>query len=118
MSMSRLAPNEVLLATSMGEPYLSRTTGDKWTATGLSLSAHGLLFPAISGADPSLYYVVGDGTGVFRSSNHGLDWTEVSPPAMFGWSVEFLAADPRNADNLLVWISGNDVFRSTDRGDT
>jgi photosystem II stability/assembly factor-like uncharacterized protein len=118
MSMSRLVPNDVLLATSMGEPYLSRTMGDKWTATGVSLSGHGLLFPAISGADPNLYYVVGDGMGVYRSENRGLDWTNVSPPVTFGWSVQYLAADPLNADNLLIWISGNDVLRSTDRGAT
>jgi photosystem II stability/assembly factor-like uncharacterized protein len=118
MSMSRLAPNEILLATSMGEPYLSRTTGDKWTAAGVSLSGHGLAFPAISAADPSLYYVVGDSQGVFRSQNHGLNWTNVSPPLTFGWSVQYLVTDPLDADNLLIWISGNDVLRSTDRGAT
>jgi hypothetical protein len=122
MAMSFLAPDEVLLTTYAGEPYLSRTMGDKWTRGGVTFTSGGLpnsIFrPVISAADADLYFLVTgpgligyDDGGLFRSTNRGLTWTNVYPYDV--GTPEIVAPDPFDA-NVIIFEN----LRSTDQGET
>ena len=77
---------------------------------------------SISGADPDRYYVAyADGAGgylgVYRSTDGGLFWSDVSPPDYMGqqgWYDNVISASPRDPD--LVLAGGIQMMRSTDGG--
>jgi len=118
IAVSPTAPDEILLTTTGGEPFLSRTAGDKWTAGGISLAPLELSVPAISAADPDLWVLSGQGEGLYVSRNRGVTWTEVTSDKFnFGVFVHAADADPFDPGTLLCSAAGG-VWRSTDVGES
>jgi hypothetical protein len=118
LAVSPTAPDEILLTTTGGEPFLSRTAGDKWTAGGVSLAPWELTVPAISAADPNLWVLSGMGEGLYVSRNRGVTWREVTSGKFdFGVFVHAADADPFEPGTLLCSAPGG-VWRSTDFGES
>lgn len=73
--------------------------------------------------DPSVFYAylseVDAGLGLYRSENAGDSWTKVNSRNITQWQGWYscdLVVDPANANTL--YITGIDVYKSTDRGET
>ncbi|HKA23653.1 MAG TPA: FlgD immunoglobulin-like domain containing protein, partial [Candidatus Eisenbacteria bacterium] len=77
----------------------------------------------IARADTSRYYVGTDDAKVWRSTNRGASWTDISAGLPTRW-VTHVASDPTNASVVYVTLSGFSldelaahVYRSLDGGD-
>ncbi len=118
MAISPLLPDELMLATTVGEVQLSRTAGEHWTSGGVNLSAFGVTQPIISAADPDLYLIVASHSGLLRSDNRGLTWSLITPPSTFGWALDAVDADPNDSDVMLAVDAAGELHRTTDGGQT
>jgi photosystem II stability/assembly factor-like uncharacterized protein len=77
----------------------------------------------IAPADGNRYYVGTDDAKVWRTTDRGANWTDISAGLPVRW-VTHVASDPTNANVLYVTMSGYSldehvahVYRSTDGGD-
>lgn len=102
----------------------SVTSGDLTTNPGAAVVYGTISALAISPVDTSLYVAGTDDARVWRSTNAGATWQEISTglPKRYVTSV---AADPVDANTIYATFSGfgqdlhdPHVFRSTDRGAT
>lgn len=91
---------------------VSNDGGRTWARRDAGLEDFSVRAIAVDPHDPS-YVVVGGLTGVYRSTNGGASWTQISDQI----NVESLAIDPRSHDRIYVgtWRQGQ---RTEDGGKT
>ncbi|MEK7329725.1 MAG: FlgD immunoglobulin-like domain containing protein [Candidatus Eisenbacteria bacterium] len=129
--MNPLNPNVILVgshrvyrSTDNGVSY-SILSGDLTTNNTSSLLTYSTITTLeISAADTSTYYAGTDDGKVWRSTNRGATWTDISAGLPVRW-VTRLAADPVDAQVVYVTLSGFTadesvarVYRSADKGST
>ncbi len=76
--------------------------------------------------DPKIMYAGGSGGGVWKSTDTGADWTELTDNELPNLSVATIAVDPVNTDTLYVGTgycynsvpvyNGSGLYQSTDGG--
>jgi photosystem II stability/assembly factor-like uncharacterized protein len=99
-------------------------SGDLTTNNGSSLLVYSTLTTlAISPADTAVYYTGSDDGKVYRSTNSGQSWTDISAGLPVRW-VTRVTPDPVDPQGVYVTLSGfgmdeklSHVYHSTDRGD-
>jgi photosystem II stability/assembly factor-like uncharacterized protein len=115
----------ILAATKVG---IMRTSdgGSTWTRMRLTMSQYRGMCSAFSRTTEGLVYACIEGAGIYRSADHGLNWTG---PLFNGISVApfnriQIAAAPTNGDIVYAaFTDENDescagLFRSSNRGDS
>ena len=114
----------VYRSTNNGVSY-SILSGDLTTNNTSSLLTYSTITTLdISAADTSVYYAGTDDGKVWRSTNRGVGWTDVSAGLPVRW-VTRVTADPVDPQVVYVTLSGfgadehlAQVYRSADRGST
>ena len=121
-----------------GGVWKTSNSGTSWTSLSQDLENIAVSSLAQSAANPSVLYVgtgeswVGnfdaiDGSGVFKSTNGGLNWSNVSPKTSGivddkFYQVSRVIASPSNADIVIATTLAPDgfsyIFKSTDGGST
>lgn len=94
--------------------FRSEDGGGTWTNVGVSLPADGnCTFPLVIDAQTHLVGCWSKSAGIYRSTNAGQTWAQVSPEGGQGPAL-------RASDHSLYWASSNDtgMVRSTDDGAT
>ena len=119
-----------------GGVWKTSNSGTSWTSLSQDLENIAVSSLAQSAANPSVLYVgtgeswVGnfdaiDGSGVFKSTNGGLNWSNVSPKTSGivddkFYQVSRVIASPSNADIVIATTLAPDgfsyIFKSTDGG--
>jgi len=117
-----------------GRIYVSETGNpDDWTAiTGVVSNFPGTLDRielALSESDPNVIYALGarglDAEGIYKTTNGGAFWSEISPPSAIGmevftrgqaWYDLCIAVDPNNSDRVI--IGGIDLLMSSNGGNS
>jgi photosystem II stability/assembly factor-like uncharacterized protein len=71
-------------------------------------------------ASDGTLYMADQGIGVFRSDDHGAQWTEVTGPwtTAGSFSIHDLVVDPNDPNRIYVGVTTLGLFRSDDRGAT
>ena len=99
---------------SLGAVLKSSDGGSSWNTVLLNAEGHTVL---VDPADPQRVYVGTEGGDVYRSTNGGMTWTELTG-ATIGAPVSVLAFDPQNSAHLLAATRGEGVYTSPDAGTT
>jgi len=93
--------------------YKSNNGGDTWdkSANGLPSNDIGRISLSISPANPDIIYAMvetaGEGGGVYKSTNHGANWSKQSAYFTAGNYFTHVIADPKDADKVYsmdVWM--------------
>jgi photosystem II stability/assembly factor-like uncharacterized protein len=110
--------------------YRSTDGGDSWTKLGLSGPEDGFSAIAVARSDESVLWVSGGGylTGhgylvgyVYRSTDGGATWTDVTVGLPSGLYVNHVEVDPKDAATAYVSLAttgGAGVYQTTDGGAT
>jgi len=129
--------NVILAAGVSGGLWRSTDAGSSWTRVSMPLDAHSLAITAIAqdprtGHQQTWYYVTGEysgnsaseygaaysGSGIYKSTDNGLNWTQIvtaGSPVTFDsffdycWNVK---VNPMNGDVYVATYGG--IFKSTD----
>ncbi len=115
-------PGHDLLYAGYRALYRSANGGQSWEQLGCGHVLDGI---AVAAHHPGLTYLAADtldgppqgvGGGLYRTRDGGRDWSAVSipPPSV---TVQAVAIDPRNADDLTIAPGAGGVARSLDGGD-
>jgi photosystem II stability/assembly factor-like uncharacterized protein len=99
--------------------FKSTDSGASWRGSPYPVNRDTVLALAIDPTTPSTIYAGAAGTsdyGVFKSTDGGGTW---AGPLLFGYlSINALAVDPLNTDNVYAAHLGNGIFKSTNGGKT
>ncbi len=119
--------NRTLFVTAAGDVYRSIDDGIVWNSV---FDCNGCRFTAVDQFDGDIVYA-GGGSGLWRSTNGGIHWTDVSDPTMKAsngaafWDNNYdgvfdIETDPNHADRVYVTSLGDDkgLFRSINQGTT
>lgn len=106
-----LASPTVYAATRGGGLQKSTDNGATWTKVA-AMGTRYLWKIGGSSSNPNLIFVAGD-DGVFRTTNGGTSWTQVTFEA-----ARAVVVDPANDQNVLLGVPGAGVYRSADGGAT
>jgi hypothetical protein len=117
--------NRTLFVTAQGDVYKSIDDGASWS---VSFNCNGCRFTAVDQFDGNLIYAGGE-AGVWRSTNGGANWTDISNSQMKSsagrtfWNGNYdgvfdIKIDPNNADWVYATAigSGKGLFKSIDKG--
>lgn len=105
--------------------YRTINNGGSFTKVtkGLPTSYSGKAVVGMGTNDPSVFYAylsdVDAGIGLYRSENAGDSWTKVNNRNITQWQGWYscdLIVDPKDAN--VLYITGIDVYKSVDRGET
>ena len=121
------ANHRTLFATARGDVYKSTDDGAAWTQV---FDCDGCRFTAVDYFDGNLVYAGGE-KGLWRSTDGGLHWTDISHPQMKAaagivfWDELYdgvfdVKTDPNHPGWVFVTALGTNkgLFKSTDRGNT
>ena len=115
--------NRVYRSTNNGQTYLTISTDLTTNRTDAQVVYSTITTMEIARADTNRYYVGTDDAKVWRSTNRGTSWTDISAGLPTRW-VTHVASDPTNASVVYVTLSGFSldesiahVYRSMDSGD-
>jgi photosystem II stability/assembly factor-like uncharacterized protein len=99
--------------------YKSTNGGFTWNAknSGLGTTSLNIVAMAISQTDPALVYVATKGSGIFKTTNGGDQWVDVTNNLPTK-DVYALALSPANAQLLYAGTKSSGVFKSIDGGAT
>lgn len=99
-----------LAATQGGAVYRTTNSGSAWAPAGSSAIRKAMRYVnKCAGVGATVYCATGN--GVFKSGDGGVNWSQLTYDA-----AATVAADPANANNVLVGVKGVGVLRSTDGG--
>jgi hypothetical protein len=103
-------------ATASGSLFKSTDGARSWSRVGASAVTLPVVAIAVAPSDPNVVYVagtavVGDDSGVFRSSDAGATWSE---PTLVGVSLTSLAVDPGRSDTVYAGSFHSNLFKSAD----
>ena len=117
--------NRTLYVTALGDVYKSTDDGVTWS---LSFDCNGCRFTAVDNTDGNLIYAGGE-AGVWRSTNGGTNWTDISNPQMKAsagigfWNGDYngvfdIKTDPNNANWVYATALGTNkgLYKSIDKG--
>ncbi|MEE9439043.1 MAG: T9SS type A sorting domain-containing protein [Saprospiraceae bacterium] len=115
----------VLYVTALGDVYKSSNDGASWTSV---LNGEGFRFTAVDYINDNLIYSGGE-NGLWRSSDGGANWMDISHPQMKAssgigfWDREYdgvfdIKTDPNNENWIYVTVLGNNkgLYKSIDKG--
>jgi len=128
--MNPLNHNELLAgsqrvyrSTNNGQTYLTISADLTTNRTDAQVVYSTITTLEIAKADTNRYYVGTDDAKVWRTTNRGANWTDISAGLPTRW-VTHVASDPTNASVVYVTLSGFSldesvahVYRSIDGGD-
>jgi photosystem II stability/assembly factor-like uncharacterized protein len=111
----------VYAATSDGRLFVTHNDGaTAWQEQDGGLPRNGILAIQVDPSNPQRVFVVLAGSGVWRTTNGGLSWTDLThgtlPPAYFAGTP--LAVDWRFATPVLYFGTYRGLYRSLDQGAT
>lgn len=124
--------SQVIYAVSAGQFYRSEDAGANWAAISSGLPSGSRAVLAVTAANPNWVYVMLSNPddsfkGLYKSTNSGLDFTEMSnSPNIMDWSCDgsgsggqawydlALAADKNNPN--LIYAGGVDIWKSNTGG--
>ena len=112
-------PTTLYAGTPQSDQLYRSTDGAPWGFAG-SPSQNSVNAIAIDPATPSVVYAAAG--GVYRSTNHGTNWTAINngleqTPTSLETIVDSIAIDPENPSTLYIG-SNRGVFKSTNSGAT
>ncbi|MCB0726157.1 MAG: T9SS type A sorting domain-containing protein [Ignavibacteriae bacterium] len=118
-------PNVFYIAAAQGGVWKTTDGGINWTALTDNLGSIASGDIAIDPNNPNiLYYGTGElnysgdsqyGDGIYKSTNAGLNWIQISTASQTGLYTGKIVVDPSNSN--IVFAAGNlGVFRSTNAG--
>ena len=119
----RHAPNnpQVMMAASDNGLWRSMTSGDQWTQVEWGDWTDLVLHPS----DPNVMYAVAKAAGIYRSTNQGVNWTQLTSPnlpplAKWGRASLAICRDFPSFVAVMVENGGNvlGVYRTPDDGTT
>lgn len=95
--------------------FQSTDSGSHWRQLGIAVGSviHAV---AVDPATPSTVYVGTTTSGVWRSTDRGMNWTHVYS-GLTELTVYALVVDPSNPSTIYAGTYEGGVFRSTDRGE-
>jgi len=105
--------------TARASIFKTKGTGDVWSAISIPSAGGGVLdLLAISKSNPAVMYC-GGGTSVYKSTNRGYNWTDVSSnlPTAYGQSIEVHPDSP----NVVVMSTNGaqaKLFKTTNGGES
>ncbi|MFQ3576537.1 MAG: hypothetical protein SNJ77_08885, partial [Cytophagales bacterium] len=113
ISVSSSNPNHIIAGSPTGGLWRTTVGGNNWTSLTDGTNIMKIRGCAISPHNQNIYFV-GTSTALFRSTNQGQTWTQVSSTS---GSYSKIEIHPSNAQ--IVLASGTSgIFRSTDGGAT
>ena len=113
--------------------FVSKNLGKTWTPINKGLNVRKAWTVTVDPRDPSVLYAGTHYGHLFRSTNGGNGWEEVTglftAPKRNEWGIDWalgttglcihtVRIDPRNSKRLYIVASGNGPYRSDDRGET
>jgi photosystem II stability/assembly factor-like uncharacterized protein len=116
-------------ATAQRAPQQGPLSALRWRSVGPYIGGRVVAVTGVRG-EPNLFYMGGVDAGVWKSTDYGLKWTNISDSTLPGTSnsIGAIATAPSNAQVLYVgtgesdirgdMITGDGVFRSDDAGKT
>ncbi len=119
--------NRTLYVTALGDVYKSTDDGATWS---LNFDCNGCRFTAVDNFNSNIVYAGGE-AGVWRSSNGGVNWIDISNPQMKAsvgngfWNRDYdgifdIKTDPNNTNWVYVTALGTNkgLYKSIDKGTT
>lgn len=119
--------------TANGNALMARTTLEVWVACAdgyvgksvdggetysYTLVATGVQFNAIWAYDADLVYVVGNSGRMFRSTDGGSTWTDITEVATVAANLLCVQVPPGREREVYVSTNGGEIYRSIDQGAT
>ena len=117
--------NRTLYVTALGDVYKSVNDGASWS---LNFDCNGCRFTAVDALNGNLVYAGGE-AGVWRSTDGGVSWTDISNSEMKAstgitfWSGDYngifdIKTDPNNTNWVYASALGTNkgLYKSTDKG--
>lgn len=105
---------EIWLATTEGYVGKSLDAGATWTWT--SVNTTGL--NCVYAYDAELAYAAGDNGLIYRSTDGGTSWTDVSEVATFAENILVVTVPPGRLNEVFVGTNGGNVWKSKNKGGT
>ena len=108
------APNgDIFIGNLFREVYHSTNNGDSWVRadTGIPNSVTSSIYSLASRSDGELYS--GTGSGIYRSTDNGANWTQTSYTGTNIYSITF-----NQAGDIFAGGVGTGIQKSTDNGNT
>lgn len=113
MSIYEDLAGQMLAGTSFGAIYFSNTYGEGWTqsSVGLPNTTTAPVLSLIESSDE--VYFAGTGSGVYRSTDYGLNWSFVHAGGGNGYVYSFVFD---HSNNLFIGTGSGGVYMSVDNG--
>lgn len=103
-----------LLKTDAAGLFRLATDGQTWEAINTPATS-GLTGIVINPDAPAILYASGPGVGVLKSTNGGLDWSQINN-GLPDTEITALAIHSFRRETLYVWVKGEGIYRTEDGG--
>lgn len=105
---------QILAGTTFGRIYFTNSYGDGWTesSVGLPRVTTAPVLSIVENVDEK--YFLGTGQGVYRSTDYGLNWSQVHSGGGNGY-VHSLLVD--HSDNVYIGTGNSGVYMSSNNGE-